>query len=217
MLSERLQKIADCVNAKTLADIGTDHAYIPIHCVKDGSCLRAIACDINAGPLKAASENIGANGLASKIQTRLSNGLEALSPNEADTIVIAGMGGFLIRDILINGADKIGDNTVLILQPMVAAAELREYLCKNGYDIFKEHLAREESKFYNILCVKKGECEYSAKDILVGKIDADDENYADYIAFHKNVIEKIIAGLEKSSGKEVEIAMYKEKLDLIMN
>lgn len=61
----------------------------------------------------------------------------------------------MIRDILINGADKIGNNTVLILQPMVAAVELREFLCENGYDIFKEYLAREESKFYNILCVKK--------------------------------------------------------------
>lgn len=217
LLSERLQKIADCVRAEAVADIGTDHGYIPIYCVQNGSCSRAIACDINAGPLKAAKENISAHGLADRIETRLSDGLEALLPNEADAIVIAGMGGFLIRDILIRGADKIGNNTVLILQPMVAAAELREYLCENGYDIFEEKLAREESKFYNILCVKKGKCTYSAKDVLVGKNIADDKNYADYIAFHKNVIEKIIAGLEKSSGKEEEIAQYKQKLDLIMN
>ena len=66
------------------------------------------------------------------------------------------------------------------------------------------------------LCVKKGKCEYSAKDILLGKISEDDKNYADYTAFHKNVIEKIIDGLGKSSGKEAEIALYKQKLDLIM-
>ena len=129
-LSERLQKIADCISTETLADIGTDHGYIPIYCVKNGRCTRAIASDINKDPLKAACDNITENGLSEKIETRLSNGLEGLLPNEADTIVIAGMGGFLIRDILINGADKIGDNTVLILQPMVAASELREYLCK---------------------------------------------------------------------------------------
>ena len=215
LLSERLQKIADCISTETLADIGTDHGYIPIYCVKNDKCVRAIACDINEGPLKSACENISTNGLSEKIETRLSNGLDALLPNEADTIVIAGMGGFLIRDILINGEDKVGDNTVLILQPMVAAAELREFLCANGYDIFKEILAREDAKFYNILCVKKGECEYSAKDILLGRINGNDENYADYTAFHKNVIEKIIAGLGKSSGKEAEIALYKQKLDLI--
>lgn len=215
-LSERLIKITEFIkDAKVLADIGTDHGYVPVYCVRNGLCQRAVACDINEGPLCAARENIKSHGLESKIETRLSDGLEALKKDEADTIVIAGMGGFLIRAILEKGADKIGKETKLILQPMVAAAELRSYLCENGFNIISEKLAREEDKFYNILCVKKGRCDYGEKDILFGRFIQTDENYADYIAFHKNVTEKIIAGLEKSSGKEDEIKRYKKILDMM--
>lgn len=217
MLTERLQKIADCINARVLADIGTDHGYIPIYCVERGKCESALACDVNEGPLQAADANISVYGLTDKIETRLSDGLEALSPMEADTIVIAGMGGFLIRDILIRGADKIGDDTTLILQPMVAVPELREYLYTNGYEIYDEKLAREGDKFYNILCVRRGKCEFTEKDVLVGKGICDDENYGDYIAFHKNVISKIISGLEKSAGKGAEIAELKRKLDIVIS
>lgn len=214
ILTERLQKIADCINCRVLADIGTDHGYIPIYCTREGRCESALACDVNQGPLQAADANISSYGLEDKIETRLSNGLDALSPVEADTIVIAGMGGFLIRDILIRGAEKIGDDTTLILQPMVAVAELREYLYTNGYEIFDEKLAREDSKFYNILCVRRGKCDFTEKDILVGKNICDDENYADYIDFHRNVICKIIAGLEKSEGKDEEITELKRKLEI---
>lgn len=215
ILSPRLLKIAQCINCDVLADIGTDHGYIPIYSVNNGLCSKAIACDINSGPLISAKENIGLYNLSAKIETRLSNGLEALSPMEADTIVIAGMGGLLIRDILTDGKDKIGDETLLILQPMVAVDQLREFLIGNGYDIFKEHLAREGEKFYNILCVKKGDCQYTEKEILFGKGLENDENYSDYMNFHKNVTEKIINGLKKSSNKEDEIAYYEKILELI--
>ena len=215
MLSERLMKITECIKGcGTIADIGTDHGYIPIYCVLNGLCESAIACDVNVGPLNAAKENIAKEGLSDKIGTRLSDGLDALKKGEADAIVIAGMGGFLIRDILERGADKIEKNTLLILQPMVAMAELRQYLYKNGYDIFDEKLAREDTKFYNIICARKGKSDYSEKDIFVGRNIEDDENYGEYIAFHKNVINKIIKGLEKSEGKETEIEEYKRKLEL---
>lgn len=215
MLTERLEKIAGCIDCKVLADIGTDHGYIPIYAVKNGKCERAIACDVNKGPLKSADENIATYGLSDKIETRLSDGLEALGRGEADTVVIAGMGGFLIRDILERGADRITDDTVLLLQPMVAVAELREHLCGNGYNIFGELLAREGGKFYNILCVNRGKCEYTEKEILLGKDIEDDENYTDYVNFHKGVITKIINGLSKSTGKEDEIAELKRKLDIM--
>ena len=215
ILSPRLLKIAQCIDCDVLADIGTDHGYIPIFSVDNGFCKKAIACDINVGPLISAKENIELYNLNGKIETRLSNGLEALLPMEADTIVIAGMGGLLIRDILTDGAEKIGNETTLILQPMVAVDQLREFLLKNGYDILKEHLAREGDKFYNILCVKKGQCQYSEKEILFGKGLENDENYNDYMVFHKNVIEKILNGLKKSSNKEEEIEYYKKILDMI--
>lgn len=214
-LGERLEKIAACVpECTTLADIGTDHGYIPIKCVRGGICKNAIACDINPGPLKAAERNISENGLEASIAVRLSNGLEALAPNEADVIVIAGMGGFLIRDILLNGREKIG-GALLILQPMVAAPELREFLCGNGFCVREERLAREGNKFYNILCVKEGAGTLSEKEILLGKGIESDENYSDYVAFRRGVAEKIIAGLEKSAGKEAEIAQHKKMLEII--
>ena len=214
-LSERLLKIAEDINCDCLADIGTDHGYIPIFSVQNGACKRAIACDINEGPLKAARENIKQKGLGENIETRLSNGLEKIKQNEADTIVIAGMGGFLIRDILEQGKEKIGDKTILFLQPMVATAELRGYLTQNGYEIYKEKLAREGEKFYNILLVKKGNCPYTEKEILFGKGLENDENYSDYMDFHKGVITKIISGLKKSANKEDEIEKYEHILNLI--
>ena len=100
ILSPRLLKIAKCIDCDTLADIGTDHGYIPIFAMNNGLCKKAIACDINKGPLLSAKENIELYNLSDKIETRLSNGLLSLSPMEADTIVIAVMGGLLIRDIL---------------------------------------------------------------------------------------------------------------------
>lgn len=215
-LSERLLKITELINnCSVLADIGTDHGYVPIYCVESGLCKRAVACDINSSPLDAAKENIALYKLSDSIQTRISDGLEALAPDEADTIVIAGMGGFLIRDILTAGADKISERTRLILQPMVAAAELRQFLYENGYRIITEKLAREEDKFYNIILAEKGSGEYSEKEILIGKDIFGDENYTDYINFHKRVFSKIIAGLEKATGKDEEINKYKRLIEII--
>ena len=215
-LSERLIKITEYVkDAAVVADIGTDHGYVPVYCVEGGLCQRAIACDINEGPLNAARENIHAHNLSDCIVTRLSDGLDGLEKGEADVIVIAGMGGFLIRDILMSGADKITDTTRLILQPMVAVAELREYLKESGFEIEDEKLAREDEKFYNILSVKKGRCDYDEREILFGRGIEKDENYGDYMAFHKNVIGKILAGLEKSTGKDEEIKKYRNILDMM--
>lgn len=216
-LSDRLLKITELVNNCTsLADIGTDHGYVPVYCVRNGLCEKAIACDINEGPLNAARESIDLYGLGARIATRLSDGLEALNPGEADTIVIAGMGGFLIRHILERGKEKIKNDTRLILQPMVAAPELRSFLCENGYEIITEKLAREGDKFYNIILVKKGSGKCSEKEILIGKNLDCDENYPDYIDFHKRVFGKIIAGLEKSSGREDEINHYKRLLEILV-
>lgn len=215
-LSERLIKITEFVDgASVLADIGTDHGYVPVYCVQKELCSSAIACDINEGPLCAAREHIEGSGLSNKITTRLSDGLDALGKGEADTIVIAGMGGFLIRDILTHGADVICDDTRLILQPMVAGKELREYLAGNGFQIVTEKLAREEDKFYNIIYAKKGTSPLTERELILGKGIEDDENFGDYVTFNVNVVSKIIDGLKKSTGKEDEIARYEHLLEII--
>ncbi len=170
-LNPRLQKIASLVpKSVCLADIGTDHAYVPICVLLEGKVQTAIASDINRGPVSRARENAIAYGLEDKLSLRLGPGLETISPGEAETIVIAGMGGILIADILENSKEAAMAAKHLILQPMTAAKELREYLCSRSFTITNEVLVAEEDKIYNILCVDAGgKSEYSQKELILGK------------------------------------------------
>lgn len=144
-----------------VADVGTDHAYIPIWLVKNGICVRGVAMDINEGPIQRARENICKFGLESQIETRLSDGLESLKPYEADTVIIAGMGGILINRILYNAKRLYPTIRHYILQPMTAIEETRTYLEQNGFCIEDECLAKEDDKIYNILSVVRGDMEVS--------------------------------------------------------
>jgi len=108
MLSKRLEQVASMVTkGNIIADIGTDHGYVPIYLVEKGICPKAYAMDINQGPIESAIKNIENYGLSEKIQAIKSNGLEKLEPEKADTIIIAGMGGELIVNILENGLAKL--------------------------------------------------------------------------------------------------------------
>lgn len=155
VMTPRLLAIADSVPfGAILADVGTDHGYIPIYLHKEHKIERALAMDLRQGPLSRAEENIERFGLNDYIKTRLSDGLCALSDGEVDTAVIAGMGGLLIAEILEKSPVKLD---CYILQPMTATAELREYLANNGYMITDERLAKEDNKIYTIMTVKHGE------------------------------------------------------------
>ncbi len=223
ILTQRLQLIYNIIpKCNTVADIGTDHAYIPICCALNSVCKKALAMDVNEGPLKAAQKNIIKYNVAHIVSTRLSNGLENLHSDEADVIVIAGMGGPLIADILKNGKNVITDNTTLILQPMIAQSELREYLYGAGFIITDEYVCREENKFYNIFKVKKGNYTPSKMDLLIGKNlkQNSPEAFDEYIEYKIRVIQKILDGLKKSSSDkcaeielvENELKIYREEL-----
>ena len=206
-LEGRLKLIAELVpECEVLADVGTDHGYIPIYCVQNGMCNRAIAMDVNPLPLDRADAHIKKYDLDKFISTRLSDGVQQLSPDEADVIVIAGMGGQLIMNILDAGADIITEDTYLILQPMLAAKELREFLADNGYDICGEYVCREENKFYNIITAKRGKNEFSDYDIYIGKNLSQNspEVYKDYLEYKIRVNEKILSGLKQSSVEDTE-------------
>ena len=159
ILSRRLERILSMIRpGKLLADIGTDHAYIPIAAVSEGLCSRALACDVVPGPLVHAGENIEAAGLSGRIALRQGDGLQALHEERPDRIVIAGMGGPLIQRILLEGEEKIGPDTQLILSPQSELPEFRRFLWENGYDIRREVMVMEDGKYYLILnCVRKGE------------------------------------------------------------
>ena len=160
-----------------LADIGTDHAYLPIELCLSGRIPCALACDINLMPLQSARENIAKYGLSQRIQTRLSDGLKEVSPDEIDDIVIAGMGGELIRDIL-SAAPWVKDGSkLLILQPMTHHDDLIKWLYQNGFELVCQKAAFDEGKYYTALsaryCGETKDC-----DILsatVGALDVKDD------------------------------------------
>ncbi len=171
-LNPRLKKIAGLVPPNSCtADIGTDHAYIPIALVSEGITPRAIASDIKKGPLARAAANIRLHGLEKKIETRLGAGLETLAAGDnAEVIIIAGMGGILISDILEASPDIVKKAKLLILQPMTAVTELRRYLSENHYEIAAEYLQDEEEKIYNILIAKPmGNTPYTLRELYLGK------------------------------------------------
>ena len=139
---------------KRFADIGTDHAYLPIYLITQGIISTAIAADINKGPLEKADENISKYGLNSQISTALCDGLAKIDPNSVDDIAIFGMGGELIVKI-IDEANWLKDTDKrLILQPMTHPEKVREYLAKNGYRIIGEKLSLDRGKIYQTICAE---------------------------------------------------------------
>ena len=154
-LSKRLKVCADMVSKGCrIADIGTDHAYLPIFLAKNKLISKAIASDINQGPLKIAKRNIYQNGLENVIETRLSEGLKNIDENEVDEIIIAGMGGNLISEILDKCKYKNRFNKKFILQPMTCEYDLRLYLCNNGYFIEDERAIFCKNKVYTVMMAR---------------------------------------------------------------
>ncbi len=221
-LNPRLKKIAQLVpqNACT-ADIGTDHAYIPIVLVESGITPRAIASDIKKGPIQRAETNIRNHGLSDKIETRLGSGLETLSPGDAEVIIIAGMGGILIADILEASRDVVNSAKLLILQPMTAATELREYLSQSGYTVMAEYLEAEEEKLYNIICATpSGQCDYSIRELYLGKglEETSPELFPRYKAAVLTKLNRRAEGLKKSENPDNQKELKKiENLSDILN
>jgi tRNA (adenine22-N1)-methyltransferase len=153
-LSKRMEAAAAMVSAgNILADVGTDHGYIPIELVQRGIVPSAIAMDLREGPLSRAREHIKEQGLSDRITLRLSDGVSALSKGEADTVLIAGMGGELIIRILTDGADICHGVRELILQPQSVIGEVRRFLRENGYRITDEDMVLEDGKFYPMMRV----------------------------------------------------------------
>jgi tRNA (adenine22-N1)-methyltransferase len=151
-LSVRLQTAASFVTeGSRFADIGTDHGYLPIDLCGRGIVPMAIAMDVRKGPLDHARENIELHGLSQKIETRLSDGLEKLSPGEVDSIAVTGMGGLLIRKILAARPEVCERLSEMILGPQSETGELRRYLYRHGFVIDREEMILEDGKYYPIL------------------------------------------------------------------
>ena len=149
-----MNAVANMVSqGNVLADIGTDHAYVPIALVQQGRIPRAIAMDINKGPLKRACEHIAMCQLEDYIETRLSDGVEALQVGEADSILIAGMGGDLVIHILNDGMDVCRNAKELILQPQSELERVRRYLREHFFQIVDDDMIIEDGKYYPMMKV----------------------------------------------------------------
>lgn len=136
-----------------LADVGTDHAYLPVWLAKNGLITSAVACDVREKPLRSGQENIEYYKVGDIVTTRLSDGLDEVKPEEADDVVIAGMGGELIADIISRAPWLKSAEKRLILQPMTKPELLRRFLCENGYSIESETPCAHGGKFYTVLLV----------------------------------------------------------------
>ncbi len=218
-LKGRLKTIADMLHrCEVLADIGTDHAYIPVYAVKNNICSRAVATDLREGPIKKAKENISASGLDEYIETRRGYGLDPLLPGEADVVVIAGMGGLLIREILSKDPEKSRNTETLILQPMNSPELLRSWLYSEGFDIVDESLCKDEGRIYNIMKVRwSGEKRVMDEiECYIGSmlIEKRDPLLGELTLRKLKQTEKVLMQLKKSSESErtSDLSEYYERL-----
>lgn len=196
---------------KTVADVGCDHAYVAIHLARDGK--KVIASDISQGPLKKARKNIESFGLTDKIELRLCSGLSLFKPYEAEEIIIAGMGGKVISEILKADMEIAKSAKVLFLQPMTSPEDLRKFLYENGFKIKDEHLVCEDRRIYTVLEVICEKTEsFSPVDLYISPMvrkKLDDPIYYQYALKLYKEFEKIIRGLEKASAKETALLYYR--------
>ena len=216
-LSKRLMKIASYVNyCEAIADIGTDHGYIPIYLVKNNKCNSAIASDINKGPIEKASTNIRFEGLSEKIKCLLGGGLKPLKVGEVNGVIIAGMGGNLIRDIILEDIEKVKLYDFLILQPAQNPEVLREFLYNNNFEILNEDLILDDGKFYELFKVKynenakkiniKDEISYEISSIL---LENNNSLVNDYIKSKIKKYENIITYIKDDTS------LAKKKKDIL--
>lgn len=215
-LDARLLAVAELVGKSSLiADVGSDHGYLPIYLVESGQVDMAVASDVNQGPLDAANRNIKKEGLEDKIVTRLANGLKGIEDFTLDTVIMAGMGGELIWSIIENAP---GDycrekRPYLVLQPMSSVYELCMLLSNGEFEIVDERLAFHSGKLYRALKVlytgKKQEC--TLLELHVGKINLERGGELTTMMLEKLKLKymRIVDGKNQSCG---DISFEKEML-----
>lgn len=170
-LSKRMQRLASLVTeGNRLADVGTDHGYIPIALAREKRIPSALAMDVNEGPLGRARQHIQEAGLSTYIEVRRSDGLHALKAGEADTILISGMGGMLTVRILEEGSHCLDTVEELILQPQSDLQEVRGWLYRHGFLVTAEDVVEEDGKYYPMLKAVHGqERKLSEAELYYGK------------------------------------------------
>lgn len=227
-LSKRLQTIADLVpEGMRVADIGTDHGYIPIHLIQNDKATYCIASDINKGPLESAKRNMAKYNI-SHIETRQGSGLQTIRKEDnLDVIIIAGMGGYLIHDILENDLEIVKGMKKIILQPQNNIPELRKYLHQIGFKIEQEVFLEEDGKYYTIIVAILGQEKYKKEyEYVYGKylLEHMTPTYKEWLIYKGEGYKKIIDKLKGSNTEQIkeriaelerEYALYREAITCI--
>lgn len=219
ILTPRLHQIANTIiPCACMADIGTDHAYLPVYLCMTGVCQRGIASDIRWGPLQRAEDTLRRYGMENRIETRLGGGVDTLTTDEADCIVIAGMGGLMIAEILKANPAIFAKTGQILLQPMTAVPELRSFLWKNGYTVVNETLAKEEQKLYHILAVKVGQepTPLTPTELYFGKrlLANRPEHFGEYLQKQRRKLTRMAEGLKQAQSEDAALRL-KETLALL--
>lgn len=169
-LSRRLEAVASYVpQGARLADVGSDHAYLPLFLVEQGRIDFAVAGEVVQGPYQSALQNVEQAGQSDKISVRLANGLAAVElDDQVSTVTIAGMGGRLIAEILEDGKDKLGSVERLVLQPNNREDDVRRWLLAHDFQLVAEEILEENDKIYEILVAEKGNVDLTADQLRFG-------------------------------------------------
>ncbi|TQR18569.1 tRNA (adenine(22)-N(1))-methyltransferase [Psychrobacillus soli] len=215
-LSERLKTVASFVEKNTiLADIGSDHAYLPCYLVHTGIITQGIAGEVVKGPFESAQKQVRSEGLEKQIDVRFGNGLEVIQPTDkVQTITIAGMGGPLIASILEAGKEKLKTVENLILQPNVHAKAIRDWAQKENWKIVNETILEEHDKIYEIIVLQKGQMQLTEQELLVGPFLTKEKSAIFHKKWSNELSEwlRIMDQLSKTS-ESPEVQQKKEELE----
>lgn len=202
LLDARLRRCADYVRSNTaLCDVGCDHGYLPCQLALEGKIRSGLACDVNPAPLESAKRTIARTGTGRVVSTRLSDGLKEVQPQEAEDIVIAGMGGELILSILLKVHWVKQPGRRLILQPMTKADALRQGLCREGFQIQEESAVQDGSRHYTVLLAEYDGLVRSCSPLyaLTGEMRDDA-----YLAYQQRRCEKKAEGLARGGDPQAQ-------------
>lgn len=223
-LSKRLETIASFVpEGSRIADIGTDHGYIPIHLVQEGKAKHAIAMDVREGPLLRAQAHIQEAGLQTQVEVRLSDGLLKLEENEADCVVIAGMGGELMIHILEAGRDLWESIPYWVLSPHSELDKVRRFLEEQEFFIERETMIKEEGKYYTVMGISRetraGNKEEREISYRYGRslLESKDPVLKEYLKKEEEQLGQIMKGLSVSSTDAAVRRMEELKFELAYN
>ena len=228
-LSKRMETVVNMVSPQsfTIADVGCDHAYVSIALIQRKKASKVIAMDVRTGPLDIAKKNVAEAGFSDTIDIRLGDGLEKLQPGEADSIIIAGMGGLLMKGILERGIHilNVGEKApTLILQPQSDLHEVRMFLQAHAYHIVCESMLIEDGKYYTVIkvepdngnaheahdnrdCVQTfAEKPYSEEEWVYGRCNLVTKNEVllDFLEKEQKVLQQILSKVEMSVQKSID-------------